>query len=477
MKPYKWLVTAISLFLMFGNKLLPPILGLNPVGMAVLCIFAGTMALLLLVDLNWPLLLCIFAFVNSGVYTMTQAVANSLGNATFWFIALSGLLIAALEDCGIIRRLALWFLTRPYNKGHPWRFIGSLMFATLLIGSIMDPTALAILLAALAEEILSLLGRKKGDRFGELLMIAILVCVAVSYGITPIGHPVPVTVITMLGELETVNFLSYSIVGYAIAAAFFVIVMLLFRFVFKIDVSVLENFDPATLVENQQPLDRKGKISCAVYIFVIVMWLLPSLVQNFLPGLYAKLSLWGSVTPLIIGIILLNLIHEGGAPILEVGTRFRDIPWMACLPAAAGFLLGGSLSLPEAGITEMLATNLGPVLSNVSPFMYVLILCMFCTVMTTFSSDMVTCVLAVTISLSLIQSGVIQGVNITGLCAAIGISSACCVATAPGAAYSAYMAGQGWISPKNHFLEVGLCGIIAGLLCALVGYNLACFIF
>lgn len=478
MKPYKWVIIALSTFLMFFNKLLPPILGLSQLGMSIICIFAGTMALLLLVDLNWPLLLSILAYGWCGVYTVSEAVSLSFGNSVFWFVALSGLLIVALERCGVIKRIALWFLTRPSNTGHPWRFVASLFLSALLLGCIMDPTALVILFAALTEEILGLLGRKKGDRFGELLMIGILVFIGMSYGVTPIGHPVPVMMLTMFEPIEPVNFLHYCVIGLIVAAVYFIIIMLLMKFVFKLDIDVLRNFDPAVLKNIElPPLDRRGKISCGVYIGVIILWLAPSMVQNIDPELYASLNSFGTIMPLLLGLILLNVIHVDGKPVMSFGASMKETPWMACIPSAAAMLIGGSLNHAQAGITDAIANTLGPALSNVSPMLFVIIVCLLCTVMTNFSSDMVTSILFATISVTLISSGVIQGVNITGLCVALGICASCAYATPPGAAYAAVIAGNGWVRVKKQLIDGGLCGIVASLSCSLIGYTAASLLF
>lgn len=477
MRPYKWVVTIISAFLMFFNRYIPPVMGLNETGMAVLCIFIGTMAMLLTVDLCWPFILCVLAYVDNGVYTLSEALSNSLGNSVFWFVAFSGLLITAMDDSGVIKRIACWFLTRPYNKGHPWRFICSLFFATMIIGSFMDPTALIILLIALVEEILHILGLKRGSRFGELIMLGVLVFVGLSYGITPIGHPVPVMMISMFGEIEPVSFLEYSIVGYAVSIIYFIFVILLMRFVFRLDVSVLKQFDPSVLSDINKPLDKKGKITCVVYVVVIILWMLPNFVQNLLPGVYSKLNEWGTISPLFIGIIALNLIQVNGKPIMNFGSRIKDIPWQACMPCASALLIGGSLSHADAGITDALANYLGPLLQGVGPHAFVIVICLFCTILTNFSSDMVTAVLGATISLTLIESGIVQGVNITGLCVAIGICASCAYATPPGAAYASIIAGHGWVRVREQLLEGGLCAIVASLSSSLVGYNLACMLY
>lgn len=40
---------------------------MTDVGTSVVCIFVGTILMLLFVDLQWPCLLCVLAFATSGI--------------------------------------------------------------------------------------------------------------------------------------------------------------------------------------------------------------------------------------------------------------------------------------------------------------------------------------------------------------------------------------------------------------------------
>ena len=65
----KWIITSISVFLMFGCEYLPPMFGLSSLGMEVAGIFIGTILLWMFVSVNWPSLLCIVALIMSPLYT------------------------------------------------------------------------------------------------------------------------------------------------------------------------------------------------------------------------------------------------------------------------------------------------------------------------------------------------------------------------------------------------------------------------
>lgn len=101
MNTKKKILLVISLVLMFGFKYFPPIMGLNPIGMATLGITVGTIILLIGVNLIWPAFLCMLAFAVNGVYTLNQAIAGTLGGSIFWFMLINAMVIGAIEKTGL----------------------------------------------------------------------------------------------------------------------------------------------------------------------------------------------------------------------------------------------------------------------------------------------------------------------------------------------------------------------------------------
>ena len=226
LKGYQWALTFVALFLMFANKLLPPIWGLTTLGMSVLCIFVGTMILLLFVALHWPFFVCVMAMISNGVFTLQASMNASVGNNIIWFIILSSMIIMVLSETGVIRRIALWFITRPICKKNPWWFVTMMWLGELLIGSIMDTVGTCMLFSSLTEECLNSVGCKKGSRTGELMVNATQILCGISYGITPIGHPVPALMVGMFSIYANINFFSYMVVGYIVGFIFLICLLL-----------------------------------------------------------------------------------------------------------------------------------------------------------------------------------------------------------------------------------------------------------
>lgn len=474
---HKWFLIAISVFLMFGNRLFPTAFGLNAAGVSILCIFLGAMILLLFVNLAWPLLLCLLAYPVCGVYTISEALNMTLGSSVFWLVLLSGMLVSVLDECGVIKRIAIYFLNLRFVKKSPWIFVGTLFLCTLLIGSIMDPTALIVVMTALTGEILNALGVKKGDRFGEMLMLGILVFVGLSFGTTPIAHAVPMVIMPMFANVASINFLQYSIPGYISHLLFFVIYMLTMKYIFKVDVSCVKNADLSELQNELGPMSKRAIISSIIYVGVILLWFLPNMLQGVFPGFYEFMNSLGEVSPLIAGTAAMCIIRVEGKPVMDLVTQIKTgAPWTACFPVATALILGGSLSNPEAGIIDMISTAATPTLSHVSPFVFVIIICCVATLVTNFTSNTVTATLLSTISVALIEGGAISGVNAGALCFCIGATTALAFTTPPGSAYATIVQTTGWLPMKKQISYGSFYALLGLIVTVLVAYPIGCLV-
>lgn len=477
MKYWKRFVTAAAIFLMFFNRLLPTFGGLSQVGVSTLCIFFGTMSLLLFVDLFWPVLLSILAFAVSGVYSFSQAISMTFGHPIYNFCLFSTVLFYELRQSGLLRRMAVWLISRPAARRSPWMFVGSLWAAELIIGSFMNCTVTILLFTTLAEEIFATVGIKKGDRTGSFIMLGLLTFCALSFGITPIGHPTPIVGIGIFSELASVGFLEYSLTGFAVAAVFFVLFIIIMKYGYKLDMSAFKDYDPSVLRSDVRPISRREKLGIVIFAFVVVLWLLPSVIQNTFPELYSFLNGMGTLTPVLLGCIAMCLIRIDGKPMMDLQDALKNgVAWNAAFPIAIAMLLSSAMTNSDAGITEFIAARLGPVFGPMPAIVFVVLICFFCTIMTDYSSDTVTCVLCSTISLAMIRSGVVTGVDPAALCIALGISSGAALGSPAGATYSAVVAGQGWLSRKDQFIHGTTQGVLIAVVASTIGYYIGCFI-
>lgn len=478
MNSKKWVVTALGLFLLFANKLLPVIPGMNETGTSVVCIFVGTILMLILVDLRWPCFLCVLAFATNGIYTLPNALSVAFGHNLFWLIALSGMLLGVLEDTGIIRRIAISIITCPLSKKGPWFFVGLLLFASLFIGCFIDGSCCMILMLALTAEILNSLKLKPGSKSAALLVMGVFMMVSISYGTTPFGHSSPVALMAMYAEagFDTLDFATYCIPGMASALLLLILTMVALKVVFRLDTTPFSAYDADALRAELAPINRAEIVSGLTYVAVIIVWLLPNLVGWFAPEVAAFVSGLGINAPLIVAICFLCVYRIDGKPLFEISTRLEKAPWVPAILVGVNMLLAAAVQLPEAGFQQFFVNTLGPSLSAVPPIAFVIALSAGTILMTQFCSNMLSAVVFTSIAIPLISSGVVQGVEAGALCFAIalGANAAFCLPTASVQASLTYTSG--WVPPRMQASFGALGAAAAVLVVSTVGYYVACLV-
>lgn len=477
MSPVQWLVTIICLILLFGNQMFPLIPGLNQIGTSTIYIFVGAVVMMMAVGITWPPFLAVLAFATNNVYPLATGLQMSMGHNVMWVIIFSGMILGVLTDAGLLRRIAVWMVTRPIAKKSPFIFFCAIVLAGFVIGCFMDPTVTCILMFALANEILTTLGIKKGSRVGEILMLSLCSFIAVSYCATTLGHSVPLTVMSLFAEIGTYNQLQYLMGGVAVSLVFFVVYMVVYKFIYRLDCSELADFDPETLKSTLPPVSKQEKLGAIIYGCVIVLWLLPSCVTKIMPGFSGFMSKLGPNAPLIAAVFVMAVINVDGKPLLDVGQQIKtNVPWTAAILVGVNMLLGSAITNPDAGISAWLTGLIGPMFSEMSPMVFVALVCLLAFVLKLFTGSMLTATLACAIAIPMISGGIISGINPGALAFCISVVTALGWATPPAGAWGALIAGQGWVRPKVQLIEGTIGAAIGTLLVIFVGYPLMCVI-
>ncbi len=472
----KIIFTIIGALLMLCGGFLPPMFGLSQLGMQVVCIFVGTILLWMFVSVTWPSLLCIVALILTPLYKYSTALNGSMGGWITSFVLFSSMVTYALRQTGFLRRVAVWFVTRPFAKKNPWLFVGLLFLAPLFIGSFMSPIPAFVVCLPIAEQIFAELKYEKGDRFPQVTVLGILFFASLSTAATPIAHTVT-TMALSLFEKDTgapVDFVKYTIFGVVSCLVIFFVAMVLTKFVCGLETERLQNLDSSVLNQDVAPMDAREKATLGVFIVVVAMWLLPGIISPVLPGVASAINSLGTPTPAIIGTIVLCVWEIEGKPLMNFNeTVSKGVPWGAVFMVAATSILGSALTNEEAGVTTVVSDALSPLIGNMNPILFVLVVAVATVVITNFASNTVTVTLMYSISLPLVYGGAIAGVNPAALTCVIGASACVACATPPSTAHAAIAAGTGWLKTDT-MLRFGLLwSVTAAVLFAVVGYPIA----
>ena len=454
----KYIGFIIGCFFLFGFQYLGIPTALSTDAMIMIGIFLGAITMWLTVDVGWPSLLVLFSLTQLTDVSIATVMASSLGNNTIAFLIFSCILTYALSSSGLLRRIALWFISLNIAKRSLWLFAMMYFISILVIGSFIAPTVLFVLYFALAKEIYSLNGLEPGDDYARMLMIGTAIMTSISCAMTPIAHTFPLMAIGFYESAtgEVINWIDYMMIGVPsgllAAAATFAVLWLGFRK--KIGSIHIE------ASENTAKISRNEIVALIVFLIVVAMWMISGLFPTWIP----ILKTWTTTIPPMLGVIVLCLFG-----IFNFNDAIKNgVPWTAIILCSATLAVGKWLTATELGITDAIGAAMGNMLGTPNTISLIFAIIAFAIIMTNLMSNIVTTTVAYNLLTPIvIATGVISPVLSTIL---IGIGASMAYATPPSIAHVALAAGSEYCDSKDMLKYGGIVTIISIVLVTAFGF-------
>lgn len=194
---------------------------------------------------------------------------------------------------------------------------------------------------------------------------------------------------------NTINFahyLAYTIpVGLISIAGF----LLLCKFVFRLDVSRLQNLDPGVFGEKDAKLNTERKIALAALAILILMIVVPGLMPKT-----SLIGILGTKTGLSLKAMLvfavLSLIRINGEQIFNFAKlAAKGIPWNMIMMTVGIFCFVNFLSSQNAGIGAFLGKIFTPMFQGVSPVVFFILVTVVTVALTNVMINMVVAVIMI----------------------------------------------------------------------------------
>lgn len=444
MKKYIHYIIAliIGLLLLFC---LPETNGLTQLGVRSIAVMVPILYLWLTTNTHWVAVLSLALLIVTTVVTPNQMWATSFGHFVVPTIIIFMILNECLRETGVINKIALWFITRPFVKGRPIAFLGMFMASSLIIGQFMENMSLAIIFIGIATALCEEMGYKKGDPFYTAMFIAVLWPNIVYSISSPIAHALPNI---LMGTLEsslgmTISYGQWLAVGIPFAIVMFFVMLLIMR-IWNPDGEKFKNFDVAKV--DNPPLRTEGKIAGIVFILVILAILLPEILKGVFPTVTGVISAWGVVVPAIFAISLLSLIQVKGKPVLDFPKATKGVHLPAVIFAGVVSAFAPIISSETTGISAWMGNSLRPAFEGMSPIAIIIILIIIAVILTNFLSNTVVMVLFFNLGAALISTSQ-YNMAAFAIVIALGASMAGCTPSA--AVPSPLFFGPGHITMKN----------------------------
>lgn len=468
MKRVKWIGVAFLLLFSFG--LFVKIEGLSSDAMWVIGIFISGLVLWITQGIEWPTLFVLCALGLVPTLGMNTVIQSAFGNAVFAFLLFTFMCTHALSTTPFMRKVAYGMMNLNIAKKGPKYLLVLLLGSVLLIGLFVSPTVLFFMVYPIFEEIVDVMGLKKGDSFAEALMIGLIMVVSLSSGMTPIGHVFPVLALSVYESMTSlaISYAQYMAFAIPFGLILFGVIILVLVRMFDMKHAAVQ----ALKHQDKTPMTRRDTLIVSIFFGVVVLWIAPSLTKDILPEFTKIVNGLGTAFPPLLGILLMSFIQVEGKPLVKVAeTLTKGVPWVSLVMAGATLALGAALTHNDIGIMAALQQNVGPMIASWPTFAFVAIFVVWTLLQSNVSSHMVTAqvVSAVAVPLAMVNPHFSAPaiVSVIALLASVGSS------TPSSMPYVAVVGSSGWSNTQS-IVKVGVViMVIFAILSIIIGYPFA----
>lgn len=477
-KPLKWYINcAITLAFMLLFRFIPAPAPLTPFGMTVAGIFIGMVYGWCTTNFFFPSIFALLLIGFTEFTTPTGALGKMFSNPQVLQCLFLMLAMAILNATGVTAYLARWIVSRKALKGRPWLLIVMLFIGSIIIGLVGNVAGSVLVMWPLAKDIFKEVGYKKGDKTPAFVL----------FGIVITGMSASMTMPFQIATVSTFAFLyqasADAITGFNGAAYIGValpililavaIAMLVFRFVFKIDVEKLKKYEPKT--DAVSTMERNQKIGLVLFIVLFLLLLGPSFIpaSTAIGGFFNTLGAVGAC--MVVIAVACALMFKKGDLFVTFKQLSDQVAWGAIFLFGSAMALSGALNSPEAGISAFLSQVFAPVFSGMSPITFIFVFMLITLLATNVLTNAIVAAIMIPIGYNLCLLTGIDPIVMTALFAIVNTNAFLFPSGSPAGAL--LHDNDGWISKNRIYVWSIAYLIIILLLVVFAGYPLANMLF
>lgn len=386
-KKSTFLHCAVVFIIAFGFRFLPPIGQITPYGMGILGTFIAAIYGWSTIGMVWPSFICLTSIgLTIGVNQMIAAGFNvTIISMIFVF-----LLMAVLDETGAVTWLVNAILGGKFTKGKPWLTL-MLLFLAVYVGGVLNSMVMAIVFVGVFTNICKSLKVQPFTKLPTFMMIG----AALSLLMGQIGIPVMGNALMLVATYNAMfpvplNFAKYMIFMIPMGImtiAFFIVLM---RFIFRVDVTPLKEFDPS-MVGEKKAITRDQKLAIAFFVIYMLLIVLSSIsVLGPVAAFLGKFGMFGIIAMVLCVMMLLK--KEDGTPFLNFHMSASKIAWDPILMVAFIMVISSYMNTAETGISQTLMGLLMP-FAQLNPLVFIVIALLFAVILTNVATNLIVVVL------------------------------------------------------------------------------------
>lgn len=380
----------ITIVLMFGIGLLPPVSQLTESGMKTLGILLGTVWGITFCQVAWPCLLGLAALFIYQVAPIGTIFSTGMGNDSVMTMIFFFMVAAVLEENGIVQFLSAWLLSRKIIKGRPWLFSYFIIAGTMLVAATGVGFATLIIFFGILIDICNLYGVKPYTKYPTVMFMGICIggLAASSFWLF-VGNPLFVNsmLIAISGGAVALNFGLYALFSFAIWLILAAAYVLVCKYLLKIDLGAMANIDDSVVNKAHLILNKRQKVTLAYLVLLLVIYC----GKGFVPAsssLGQYLGFFGATGPLLIILALMAITQVDGQAIANIPDAARKgVAWDTVFLSGALLSIATIMMTTDTGVDRSILALLGPIFEGKGTVFMCVIICVISIILTNFMAN------------------------------------------------------------------------------------------
>lgn len=474
-RSHKMILNKIIVILfMFVVPYLPTFSEMTPLGMKVLGIFVGTIYGWITIDLLWPSLIGIIALGLSGIFDSLEACFSACFGTQTSLLILGSLFVCALVAA---TDLSLWIVRFMMNlrvaKKYPFIMVFFIFLAAWIVATLSHAIVAGVLVLSIYRSLAKAAHIPSQDPVNSFMLVGItLGCMFgdLTFPFRPISYAI-LNVYTAFSGSE-IDFTRYMITCMPFLA-FMLAAYTLFGKLFRVDISFLKEFSE----KSEKPVaTKKQKWTLFFLVMMLATMMIPSLTGESTNPVFQVVNMLGLGGLTVIWLLIMMFWEIDGKPLMNLQELSRNFEWGVYLCVCFLIPLANAISNEECGISATLSSLLSPILSNMSPMLFLISIVLLSIVLTNVLNNMIVAMLFITLLFSLPEC--MENLDVVAAVLSIMLASYVACATPAASPLNAFMYGQrDLVSFKNQILQGLKACVLLAVLIICIFYPFASFIF
>ena len=345
-------VIGIAITLLVAN--LTPPEPLTRYGLTVIGLFVVTNYWFATIGMIWPSVLSLVLYVILTATPAADATVRILGSTTVWQCIMLMPICGALKESGATEVMAKYLMAEAIDCKP-----GESYYTTMIVATFLS-SALGTTVIPYRSYLTAMVGA-----FSKILG-------------------------------TTMNGAMYIIYAFCFMLVFMLLILLVMKFVLRVDMSKLEKLDTQALAKDVGKINLTGKLLLIILGIVILGIIYPLVIKS--GAIYDLLSKT-LTNNLFFGLaaVAACMIHVQGKPLMDINKAIgKYVPWGLLFSMGIMLFFADCLSSPDSGVREFLSLTMGNLFNGMASWLFIVCVVVITVIVTGFFSNMATGIVILT---------------------------------------------------------------------------------